>query len=74
MENRPFDDLFKGLDKGELPLSYLFIARMPRKSLPELSKRDRQSAKAPRHNCVNLPIVGAEIPKSSVWWEGDNSK
>jgi len=72
MESKPFEDLFPGLDNGELPLSYLFIARMPRKSVPELSKRDRQAGYAPRHHCSNLPIVGSEVLQSSVWWGGDN--
>lgn len=72
MESKPFDDLFPGLDNGELPLSYLFIARLSRKSLPELSKRDRQAAYAPRHRCLNLPIVGADVLRNSVWWDGDS--
>ena len=71
METKPFDDLFPGLNQGELPLSYLFIARLNRQSLPELAKRDRQAANAPRHHCSNLPIVGSNLLRNSVWWEGD---
>ncbi|SEP76704.1 hypothetical protein [Neolewinella agarilytica] len=71
MENKPFNDLFQGLDNGELPLSYLFIARLNRESLPELAKRDRQKAYASRHNCSNLPIIGSDILRNSVWWDGD---
>ncbi|MEL7161168.1 MAG: hypothetical protein AAFN92_10455 [Bacteroidota bacterium] len=71
MERRPFDDLFAGLQGGELPLAYLHIARLPRRSLPELAKRDRAAAYAPRHHCFNLPITGSEVLRNSVWWEGD---
>jgi hypothetical protein len=74
MDNRPFDDLFADLDDGQLPLSYLYIARLPRKSLPELTKRDRQAAYSPRHQCHNLPIVGPDVTHNSVWWAGDELK
>ena len=70
MENKPFADLFPTLSDGELPLSYLYIARMSRSSLPELTKRDRIAAYAPRHHCTDLPITGNVALQGSVWLDG----
>ncbi|MEM9261790.1 MAG: hypothetical protein AAGA62_19265 [Bacteroidota bacterium] len=74
MQDKPFEDLFPELGNGELPLSYLTIARMPRKSLPELTKRDRLAGYAPQHQCFDLPIIGADVLRGSVWFEGDETE